>query len=169
MLLEFESMREAEMYRMVHEVYPEGSYENAREKYPEAEDLTDAIREEEQYFMGFLKKFLSKDVNRYYVLEVDGQWVSALRLTRLDGFYYMEALETAPEYRKKGYAAKLIGEVVALLQERGAVTIRSNVNKENIASLATHKKCGFVIAEENGINYLTGESREWLYGMLYEA
>ena len=40
MLLEFTSMKEEEMHRMVREVYPEGCYENAKEKYPEAEDLT---------------------------------------------------------------------------------------------------------------------------------
>lgn len=168
MLIEFNEMNENEVYRMVHEVYIEGSYENAKEKYPNLEDLSEAIREEEQCFMGFLKRFLEKEQNKYYVYEVDGAWVSALRLTKLDGFYYMEALETAPEYRQKGYAAKMIDEVISLLRGRGAVIIRSNVSKSNQPSLATHEKCGFRIERENGINCLTGEQRDYVYGMIYE-
>lgn len=168
MLLEFKQMTKEEMYRMVHEIYIEASYEIAKEKYPELEDLTEAIREEEYYFVEkFLGKFLSKHENTYYVLEEEGQWVCALRLTKLDGFYYMEALETAPEQRQKGYASKLIKEVIKFVKQNGETSIRSNVNKTNDASLATHKKCGFEIVEENGINYISGEQRNNVYGMLY--
>ncbi len=169
MLIEFGKMDEQEMHRMVREVYPEGCIENAREKYPEREDLTEAIREEEDYFVGFLKRFMENERNQYYVWEVDGKWVSALRLTKLAGFYYLEALETAPEHRRNGYAAKLIDEVLAMLKTHGGVTIRSNVNKSNEASLATHKKCGFRIELENGVNCLTGEERDYVYGMIYEG
>lgn len=169
MVIEFEQMKEQEMYRLVREVYPEGSLEIAQEKNPELEDLSEAIREEEEYFVGFLKRFMESEQNRYYVLDIDGRWVSALRLTRLDGFYYLEALETAPEYRRNGYAAQLIGEVIALIKEGGEVTIRSNVNKSNVASLVTHKKCGFSIELENGVNCLTGEVRDYVYGMIYEG
>ncbi|MBQ8038276.1 MAG: GNAT family N-acetyltransferase, partial [Lachnospiraceae bacterium] len=119
MLIEFGKMNEQEMHRMVREVYPEGCIENAREKYLEREDLTRAIQEEEDYFVGFLKRFMENEKNRYYVLEDDGKWVSALRLTKLDGFYYLEALETAPEHRRNGYAEALINEVISLLKKRG--------------------------------------------------
>ena len=169
MLIEFEKMNEQEMYRMVREVYLEGCIENAREKYPEREDLTEAIREEEDYFVGFLKRFMGNEKNRYYVWEADGKWVSALRLTKLDGFYYLEALETAPEHRRNGYAETLINEVISSLKKRGQAVIRSNVNKSNAASLATHKKCGFRIELENGVNCLTGEERDYVYGMIYEG
>ena len=169
MLIEFGKMNEQEMHHMVREVYPEGCIENAREKYPEREDLTGAIQEEEDYFVGFLKRFMESEKNRYYVLEVDGKWVSALRLTKLDGFYYLEALETASEHRRNGYAEALINEVISLLKKRGQAVIRSNVNKSNVASLATHKKCGFRVEMENGVNCLTGEERDYVYGMIYEG
>lgn len=168
MLLKFEKMSKEDMYRMVHSVYIEASYENAKEKYPESEDLTEAMKQEEIYFVEkFLGKFMSKNKNSYYVLEENGVWVSALRLTKLDGYYFMEALETAPAYRKKGYAEKLISEVIMHLGE-GAV-IRSNVRKTNIASLAIHKKCGFVIEQENGINPLLDTKYDDKYGMLMRA
>ncbi len=34
------------------------------------------------------------------------------------------------------------------------------MNKQNVASLATHQKCGFIIEEENGINYLCGDRKK---------
>ena len=49
------------------------------------------------------------------------------------------------------------------------VIIRSNVRKTNIASLATHKKCGFIIEEENGTNHISGVQKDYLYGMLYRG
>lgn len=66
MLLEFETMNEEEVYRMVRAVYPEGSFEIAKEKYPELTDLSVAIQEEETYLVGFLEKFMVKEQNRYY-------------------------------------------------------------------------------------------------------
>ncbi len=167
MLLEFNSMTAQEMHRMVQEIYTEGNRENAQWRNPGLEDLTEAIREEEGFFVEFLEKFMADERNRYYILEVDGQWVSALRLTKLDDFYYLEALETAEAHRQKGYASKLILDVISALKLQGSVTIRSSVDKENTQSLATHQKCGFVIDQENGINYLNGDRYENGYGMLY--
>lgn len=141
-LLIFNQMTEPEMYRMVHEIYSEVSMENTADKHSEF---------------------------TYYVLDVDGQWVSALRLTKIDDFYYMEALETAPKYRRKGYAAVLIREVISYLNQFGPVKVRSCVNKKNAASLAAHRKCGFTIEKENGINYLCGEQYDHLYGMMYSS
>lgn len=167
MLLEFNSMTAQEMCRMVQEIYAEGNRENAQGRNPNLEDLTEAICEEEGFFVEFLEEFMANECNSYYVLEVDGQWVSALRLTKLDDFYYLEALETAEVHRRKGYGSKLICEVISALKQRGPVTIRSSVNKQNARSLATHKRCGFVIDEENGMDYLSGERNENNYGMLY--
>ena len=167
MLLEFTQMNESQMHRMIKEIYIEGCIENAKEKYPESEDLTEAIKEEEAYFMTFLEKFFNKEENKYYILEVEEGWVSALRLTKLDGFFYMESLETAPQYRGKGYATRLIREVILLLEQRGSVVIRSSVGKKNIPSRETHRKCKFEIENENAVNYLSGETNEHCYGMLY--
>ena len=170
MLLTFKSMSLEDMYRMVHSVYAEASYEIAKSKYPEMQDLSKAIQEEEKYFVEkFLGKFMSKEENTYYVWEVNREWVSALRLTKLDGFYFMEALETAPEHRRKGYACELIKMTIKKLEKEGTVTIRSNVRKTNRASLTTHKKCGFIIEEENGTNHMTGEQKDYFYGMLYHG
>ena len=88
-------------------------------------------------------------------------------ITTYVDFYYLEALETAKQYRKKGYGTEFLQELIRLLKRCGRVIIRSNVSKNNMASLALHRKCGFAIEEENGINYLTGEQRASVYGMVY--
>lgn len=169
MLLEFYNMTQDEMYRLVHDVYMEGNVENARWKNPNLDDLTEAILAEENDFVAFLESFFQKEENSYYVLELDGTWISALRLTKIQDFYYLEALETAENYRRKGYASLLIREVVGLLNQRGKVIIRDNVSKRNIPSLETHKRCGFEIEQENGVDYLSGEQNERVYGMILVA
>lgn len=40
---------------------------------------------------------------------------------------------------------------------------------DNAASLATHKKCGFTIVQENGICYLYDTVSEYQCGMRYYA
>ena len=166
MLHEFITMTEAEMTRLTRDIYAESCRENAQERYPD-ESLTEAIRKEEQGYINFFKTFFAQERNRYYILEGEGVWVCALRLTKLEDGYYLEALETPEAYRRKGLAVRLIQEVIALLRERGAVCIRSCVAKTNTASLATHKKCGFIIAQENGVDYLDHSTSPYTYGMLY--
>ena len=77
MLLEFKTMTDEQIWRLVHEVYSEGCVINAKYHHPEQEDLSEAIEEEAEYFFRFLKeKFLPQERNTYYVLEVEGEWVS---------------------------------------------------------------------------------------------
>lgn len=57
--------------------------------------------------------------------------------------------------------------IIANLHQQGSVDIRDCVSKTNTASLATHKKCGFFIAEENGIYYPSNTVNNKTYGMRY--
>ena len=124
MLKEYKSMTQEEMYTLVHEIYIEGCMENAREKYPDATDLTTAIQQEEDSFVCFLQDFFTLPENTYYVLEKDNMPVSAARLSKINDFYYLEALETPPKYRKKGYASELLNEMITHLHQEGSVDIR---------------------------------------------
>lgn len=160
-------MNENERYRLVHEIYGESNLENVRWDNSEVEDFSKLLFEYEKGYMDFVQSFLDSEENRYYIWEINGQWVSALRMTKVEDFYYLEALETAKQCRKKGYGTEFLQELIRLLKRCGRVIIRSNVSKNNMASLALHRKCGFAIEEENGINYLTGEQRASVYGMVY--
>lgn len=147
-------------------VYIEGNTENGNYFFP---NEPDRVKKAEDGFMNFLKDtFYRQEGNVYYVLEEDGQYKSALRLSDLgDRVYYLEALETIPEMRRQGYAAKLINAVFDELKAHGSFTVRDCVSKKNTASLATHKKCGFVIDTEEGYDYLNNETNSKNYGMLY--
>lgn len=167
-LREYETMTAAEMHELVHAVYLEVCLENAAASHPTMSGLPAAIQTAEDSFVHYLEGFFAAPENRYYVLfEDDGAPVSAARLTRLDGFYYLEALETAPVRRGCGYATELLTELAALLRNRGRVEIRSCVRTTNAASLAVHRKCGYAVAADPGTDYLTGTVSEGCYGMCY--
>ena len=119
--------------------------------------------------MDFLKNdFFNKADATYWILEMDDVWVSALRTCMIQkGLYYIEALETRPDCRKKGYGAMLLSGVVEALKETGPFRLCSCVSKRNTASIKTHEKSGFRIVLERGYNYLMGEEDEHDYGMEY--
>lgn len=168
-LLEFSAMTKTEMHRMVRSVYGEAIRENALERDPVAGATQALIQAEEDRFVDFLCQFFRGYRSSYYVLCDNDRWVSALRLTQLSGFYYLEALETAPEERRKGHATHLMQLMLRRLKKHstGQVVIRSCINKKNAASLAVHTKYGFVIETEHGYNPLYHTTNNNNYGMIY--
>lgn len=151
------------------DLYQEGNLENIDYFYPGTDDREGALKQIERNFLEFVEKdFLAKPGNTYWILEEEGVWVSALRLSKVeDGFYYMEALETHPRYRRKGYAVKLLESVIDALKEEGSFKICDCVRKWNTASLAVHEKCGFEIVSDRGMDYIHGEEDENDYGLQY--
>lgn len=139
MLLIVKSLKELD-FRQLMVVYEEGNLENAAEFFPhepEAQWLLLA----EQSFHQYLRECFFKTEGAYYCIwVVKGHYVSALRLEPYQDGLLLEALETKPTERKKGYASKLIR---AVLEQVGDEKVYSHVNKRNIASLKTHERCGF--------------------------
>lgn len=168
MLLRLTELVDSDIPKLM-DIYAEGNRENAEYFYPEL-PLTEGIAKEEQKFVTMLREtFFPKPENTLFVWEMEEQWVAALRLTRLDGFYYLEALETKPDQRKKGYGKALLEAVCKELTARGCVTIRDCVAKRNEASLRTHCSAGFVIDQDPGIVYPSGETDVRSYGMLFRG
>lgn len=155
--------------RKLMDLYQEGNRENIDYFYPGTDDRDAALKKIENNFLEFVEKdFLAKPGNTYWILEEEGVWVSALRLNKIeDAFYYIEALETHPRYRRKGYAVKLLSGVIDVLKERGSFKLCDCVRKRNTASLNTHRKCGFEIAADRGIDYLRDEIEENDYSLQY--
>lgn len=122
------------------EIYAEGNLENGRDLWPdEPEGRQIALAEQE--FYNYLQQVFFRTADALYLIwEEKGRYVSALRLERYQDGLLLEALETAPECRKRGHAAQL---VQAALEYAGDAKIYSHVGKRNIASLRTHEKCGF--------------------------
>ncbi len=155
--------------RRLMDLYAESNGENADVFFPEEKDRTAALRRAEDGFLDFLKnEFLSIPGNTVWVLEENGVWVSSLRTSLVrDGVYYLEALETRPDSRRKGCAARLLNGVISALKETGGFVLCDCVGKRNEASLLTHEKCGFRKVSEEGYDYLLGETNERTYGMEY--
>ena len=155
--------------RKLMDIYSESNFENTDYFFPEMRDKKEAVRKVEEGFLGFLKdEFFSQSGSEYWVLESDGVWVSALRLSRIeDGLYYLEALETRPDCRRQGHAARLLDGVIDELKKAGPFRICDCISKRNTASIRTHEKCGFSIVSEAGYDYLLNESDDHDYGLEY--
>lgn len=149
-------------------IYAEGNVENTEYFYPQIKDKAEAVKKVEADFCNYIKTEFLNGKNIYYVLDKNGVWVSALRLYHIaDNVYYLEALETNPNYRKMGYATQLLNNVIDELKAKGNFKICDCVGKKNTASLNTHKKCGFKIVSENGYDYLQQEIDDHCFGLEY--
>ena len=155
--------------RKLMDVYSESNYENTDYFFHGETDKDTAVRKVEAGFLDFLKNdFFNMTDAAYWILVTDGVWVSALRTCRVQkGLYYIEALETRPDQRRKGYGAALLSGVADSLREEGPFRLCSCVSKRNTASLRTHEKCGFRIVSEKGYDYLHDEADEHDFGMEY--
>lgn len=155
--------------RKLMDIYSESNFENTDYFFPDMRDKKEAVRKVEEGFLGFLKdEFFSQSGSEYWVLESDGVWVSALRLSRIEkGLFYLEALETRPDCRRQGHAARLLDGVIDELKKAGPFRICDCISKRNTASIKTHEKCGFSIVSEAGYDYLLNESDDHDYGLEY--
>lgn len=133
------------------------------------QDKGEALAKVETDYLSYIKnEFFSSESNAYVIYESDNIWLSALRLYRLrDGFYYIEALETHPKYRRKGYGARLLAGLVDMLKEQGSFKICDCAGKKNLVSLSVHKRCGFEITDEIGHDYLNNETDDRCYSLQY--
>ena len=155
--------------RKLMDVYSESNYENTDYFFPDEADKNVAVKKVENGFLDFLKtEFFTRPGNVYWVLEKDGIWISALRTSEIqNSLYYIEALETRPDHRGRGYASQLLTGVIGALQQGGPFRLCDCVGKRNAASLRTHKKCGFAVISDAGYDYLSGSSDDSVYGLEY--
>lgn len=114
------------------EVYIEGNLEKAAE--------TSLLQAEQDFYQYLQDCFFTTAGAVYAVWIEEGEYISALRLEPYKDGLLLEALETAPKHRRKGYAYQLI---IAVLNAFPGRKIYSHVSKHNLPSLSIHKKCGF--------------------------
>lgn len=148
-------------------VYREGNEENGRILAPFDTQARQLQLAEEDFYSYLRDVFFPTPGALYAVWTVQGRYVSALRLEPYKDGLLLEALETAPQERGKGYAAALIRAVQALLRDRGVSYLYSHVGKQNAASLKTHQRCGFQIVTDSAA-YLDGTVSSRAYTMQYE-
>ena len=151
------------------DIYRESNIDNIKHFYPKITDMEIGRRKVEKDYVNYLKNDFLTDSDRCcYVWKENGIWVSALRFYKIkDKLYYLEALETHPDYRKKGFAEKLICGVIDKLKSDGDFEIKSYTGKKNIASQMTHEKCGFKRIEERVFDYSINEYVENVINYIY--
>ncbi len=135
-------------FAQLMEVYREGNEENAKDFFPNVPENQQILAAEQSFHQYLRECFFRTAGARYALWAVNGRYVSALRLEPYQDGLLLEALETIPEQRRKGYAELL---VKAVLAELPGVKIYSHVGKRNLASLKTHEKCGFVRILEHAV------------------
>lgn len=143
------SMKELNFAQLMA-VYAESNRENSDEFYPQLSP-GERLLQAEQDFYGYLRESFFKTEGAYYALWMEnGTYVSALRIEPYKDGVLLEALETAPEQRCRGYAKQLMEAVLA-----GEKKIYSHVGKRNFPSLRVHAACGFQRISEQAV-YIDG-------------
>lgn len=158
-----------EIRKLINEVYVETCYELAERKCSSDTEISYAIDKEKEYYAKYLEQYFEGDNNFYYVLEHNDKWISAARVSKTKDYYYLEALETNPDCRRKGYGIYLLQEIIKNLEKNEEIILKCNVGKYNRASIELHKKCGYIIDKENGFDFTTNEERTDVYAMCYKT
>ena len=110
-------------------------------------DANAALITAEQDMYDYLKhSFFKKKGSYLAVWEYDGKYVSAVRVEPFEDGWLITALETAPECRRRGFGKRLLMGVLDGICE----PVYSHVHKDNVASLALHKGCGFRVISDFG-------------------
>lgn len=143
-------------FNKLMDVYEESNWENlsmVESDIDEKSDKNILYQKVRQAYTDYLKNDFLKSGKNYMAILIDEKtYLSALRLYDEGKFFLIEALETNPSFRRKGYGGKLLSKVLDNFANREE--IRSEVGKNNKKSLKLHKKLGFKIKEEKERNYL---------------
>lgn len=143
-------------FKKLMEIYIEGNIENAADMFPEA-SKEEGIKLAEDSFYKYLKDdFFAQENVLYAIWEENGEYISALRLEPYFDGLLLEALETKPSHRQRGYAVKLIDAAKEITSEK----IYAHISKRNVPSLKTHEKCGFERISETAV-YSDGSVNEY--------
>ena len=146
-------------------VYQEGNRENGEEFYPDLPAGQQMLRAEQDFYTYLSDCFFREPGAAYYIWSEGGHYVSALRLEPYQDGLLLEALETHPDYRRRGYAACLI---CAVLKKLRPEKVYSHIGHRNMASQAVHAKCGFHKVSDHA-RYADGSVNSYCGTYLYKA
>lgn len=166
MLIVAHSLKQLHFGKLM-EIYVEGNLENGAEQAPDETEARQIQIGEDQFYQYLHDVFFMSRDCCYAVWAENGRYISALRLEPYSDGLLLEALETVPDHRRKGYAVKLIQAVQEELLTQGCVTIYSHIKKTNTASLRTHEKCGFQIIKDYAA-YIDGSVNNRAYTLSYQ-
>lgn len=150
------------------DLYRESILKRGRELAPEEETFRQIRISEDDFYNYLSSSFFRTEDAVYAIWEEGGRYFSALRLEPFQDGLLLEALETVPDERGRGYASKLIRDVQEwLVSEKGSVKVYSHINKRNLASLAVHRTCGFKVIMDHAV-YIDGSVNSVAYTLCWE-
>lgn len=145
-------------------VYEESNRENGEEFYPNLPPQEQLLQAEQDFYNYLRDGFFKEPGGAYYIWSAQGQYVSALRLEPYQDGLLLEALETHPAFRGRGYAKQLIR---AVLETADYEKIYVHISRRNAPSIAVHTACGFRKILDYGV-YVDGSVNHYTDTYLYE-
>lgn len=139
MLLVMHRLHQLEFGKLM-QVYEESNRENGAECFPDLEPHRQLLQAEQDFYAYLRSGFFTAPEDRYCIWQEQGQYLAALRLQRYQDGLLLEALETHPEHRNRGYAKRLIRSVQETV---GQGKIYVHISRRNGPSIAVHTACGF--------------------------
>lgn len=142
MLRKCTSFREMNGEKLL-EIYSESNRaegaDDFREETPERQKML-----AEERFCDYLRQdFFSVRGAAYYIWEENGVYTSALRTEPYQDGLLIAGLETRPDYRKSGFATRLLEAALDDLSGQGNKIFYSHIRKDNASSRRIHQKIGF--------------------------
>jgi RimJ/RimL family protein N-acetyltransferase len=125
------------------EVYGEGNAEEGALLYPNESRAEQLILAEQAFYQYLSQCFFAVEGAVYALWKLEDRYASALRLEPYGDGLLLEALETAPDLRRQGYATALIRGVLDWLSQHGPMKVYSHISRRNQSSIRTHLACGF--------------------------
>ncbi len=124
--------------------------------------------EKETEFYNYLRGcFFDTNDGVYCLWEEEGVYVSALRLEPYKDAMILAGLETAPNYRCRGFATLLVTEVLDWLDKQHILKVYSHIHRSNQPSVSVHLRCGFRKVNDCAV-FLDGSASSKFGTYLYE-
>ncbi len=148
-------------------IYQDGLRSSGSFQYPEEPKVQQEALAESDFLSYIRLDFFPRHGSLYALWEEDGIFVSAARIEPYRDGMLLSGLETAPDFRGRGCASRLLKSLLERLQEQGIPRVYSHVRKNNVPSLVVHKRCGFTIYKTTAV-YLDGSADSKCYTLLLE-
>ena len=140
-------------YSDLMELYEESIRFAAKNEYPHEDENAAVFSAQNDFYQYMLQIFFPTKGAFCAVWEVKGRPVSILRMEPYEDGLLLNGLETALDYRRRGYGENLVNAVLA----QCGCKVYSHVRRTNSSSMELHKKAGFSIFMDS-CKYLDGST-----------
>lgn len=137
------------------DVYEESCIACGARDYPALSEAEQFLRARDDLYQYLRESFFFNDDCFCAFWELNGHYVSALRVEPYRDGVILSALETAPELRGRGYAKTLVQNLLDYHKDYEGFKVYSHIDRNSYASIAVHLSCGFQKVSDRAV-YLDG-------------